>query len=96
MYPCIESTIDIEASEKVVRLWINETEIKEETALHETIAKDIKDFIEMDSPTRNELVEFCRANVPNLNAIQIKDNSKDHSDYGLVVYLVEFSTDVHG
>lgn len=102
---CIESTLDIEESGIIVRLWINEDKI--ETAYYSNLGLEakIRDFIKElgqkmekglidDSPKSNNerLMEFCYKAEPRLNAIQIKNKT-----HGVVAYLVEFNDkDPHG
>lgn len=103
-YPCIESTLDMTVRGITIRLWINEKTI--ESAYYPNLGYEakIRDYVEemvllkktgiVIDTSKNEqeaLVEFCKKVIPNLNAIQIKNET-----HGLVVYLVDFQDDPHG
>lgn len=95
MYPCIESTIDFSPkSDITVRLWINESEIKDDYMLEHHISA-ITDYVLQKSPSNNELIPYVRSIIPNLNAIQVQ-RKVGNLNFGCVAYLVDFSEDVHG
>ncbi len=93
-YPCIESTLDIELGIYTVRLWINQKEVPVEYLEEENMIKRIRDFYDKNIPTARELFAFIE-DFENLNAIQIQVRSNDVK-FGTVIYLVDFSSDVHG
>lgn len=99
-YPCIESTLDITVRQGTIRLWIQEKEIKDSYMANSGYAKGIQSFIEEGFHRKNniDIAEFIIREIPNVNAIQIipvKGDSRGF-DEGMVVYTVDFSSDVHG
>lgn len=91
-YPCIETTLDYEYGDYVIRLWLNEKTVTER------IYPDLISFIRESSCGTTQTSEIIAklANFENINAIQIKQKPKDGISWGVVVYTVEFAGDVHG
>ncbi len=93
-YPCIESTLDFELGNYIVRLWINKEAVPEDYLEEENMLKKIREFYEKHVPTAREMFTFIEA-FENINAVQIQFKAGDMK-FGTVLYLVDFSSDVHG
>lgn len=93
-YPCIESTIDLPFKDRLIRLWIDEEEVEENYHTNVGTVDALCDYLE-SNPTNEELVDYICKHIERVNAVQIKDRINGIS-YGVVAYLVDFSSDVHG
>lgn len=94
-FPCVESTADLDIGDRIIRLWINETEVKDFYADNEGIIKNLRNFLR-EWRANTEIVEFICTNVPRANAVQIKDK-EGVDQQGVVAYLVSFADDnIHG
>ncbi len=96
-YPCVEKTIDLSITNWQFRLWINCDNFDDEhwqksleeaekiltTAYRKNAVGEFKNWYEM--------FEYIIPKIPSLNAIQIKNES-----VGMVVYTVDFSSEIHG
>lgn len=91
---CIESTLEIELGNRLVRLWINETELKS-FYNNEHVTKQITKFCVTSMRTDAEIIEFVADNIPNCNAVSVGEIGKSERN-GAVIYLIPFSEDVHG
>lgn len=96
-YPCIESTLEFPYKDKLIRLWINQTEVKNKYPEDTVIADKLLQVLNKGYPDVGfkEAVEYLAKEHKNVNAVQIKDRESVEQD-GVVVYLVDFSSDVHG
>lgn len=104
-YPCIESTVDIPYQDQSIRLWIDETKVKNFHGYGtQSQRKPISDIVEKiliflnQKEIDNEvLIDFIHKNIPHVSAVQIKDKNHGTIQYGTVAYFVDFTTeDVHG
>lgn len=95
-YPCIESTEEFIFRDRRIRLWINETEVKDRYDNNLIISR-ILAYLEVGYPKidYSDLIEFVAQSMRTVNAIQISSDDV-HDRSGVVVYLVKFSEDVHG
>jgi hypothetical protein len=84
-YPCIESTLDFSIKDYKVRLWINEETLKD---VDNEIIENVKNF----NGDKVEIIEWCAANIPNINAVQVIGSD----GRGIVAYTVDFAEDLHG
>lgn len=97
-YPCIETTLDYETGNFIIRLWIDKTNSDDDTVKSsETIAylRGLTDGFWHHDSIFDLLIEKL-SKIPNINAFQIKEKAKDGISWGTVVYTVYFSEDVHG
>lgn len=107
-FPCIESTIDVYYGNRSIRLWINEQELKNSYELSKKYGIELNEFINkrreelaqarqgLESLTYQELVEYVQKNIPNVNAVQIREKVGS-LETGVVVYFVDFGDkDPHG
>lgn len=97
-YPCIESTIDIPFKKYLIRLWIDRKSIEESYDDDKYIADSIRYFLvkNVDVWNKKALIDYVAKKFSKVNAIQIKENKKEGREFGVVAYLVDFSSDVHG
>ena len=99
-YPCIESTLEIQDFDKVIRLWIDEEEVELNLKRGKKISDFIQDYLERINHDykSHELADWVHKNIPKINAIQVIDHNFDSNEsrYGMVYYLVDFEEDVHG
>lgn len=84
-YPCIESTYEFIVKSNKIRLWINETELKEIDNKTLALLKNIPG-------AKAEIINWCAANIPNINAVQVIDKEGK----GIVAYTVDFNDDLRG
>lgn len=105
-YPCIESTIEFKYKNYEFRLWINQDVLVDNYYQDHGYSKMIGTYIssieklgarDVDNDFQY-IVNFCVKNIEGLNAIQMRNIPENKNDpvYGVVVYTVDFSSDVHG
>lgn len=87
-YPLIESTLEFKAGNRTFRLWLKETDLREDYNL-ELLYKDLYPKLNNDNLTNRQAVECIVNNAPNLTAIQIKRIGLSR-DLGIVIYMVDF------
>lgn len=97
-YPCIESHIEFFQDNYLIRLWIDKKGLVDGNASDRiALIEKFRKFLYKTSANEHfvEVVEWATENIKGLNAIQISIPYGD-ATYGTVVYLVDFSSDVHG
>lgn len=103
-YPCIESTLDIQTIGGLIRLWIDEQKVEDQYYDNMGIAQKISDycisvlgknFDDNASGYADRIINFIAKEIPRVNAVQIKQ-TEGEVQHGVVAYLVDFSSDVHG
>lgn len=87
-YPCIEQTLDIKHKDRIIRLWLDEDKIPENSQRLLEIARAIEIFLPAE-PNNKELIEYIHRSFNKVNAVQIKDGNENLST-GIMVYFVEF------
>lgn len=107
-YPCIETTIEFNLGDWEFRLWIDRNDLENLNIHDGKIYQKAESFYRFNKPDRKAMLEYIIENTPRLNAIQLRDINKGYTmpisgipqevptRNGVVVYLVEFSSDIHG
>lgn len=90
---CIESTIDLQIGDYGVRMWIDKPEIPKDHREDQEVMKRLLKLT-YKPITERKLLDWCMANVPNLNAVQVRNGA-----VGTVLYTKAFTDgedDPHG
>lgn len=106
-FPCIESTLDIPIVDLdrnldlTIRLWINEESLdairSHELDRLDAIDKSVKDYVNSLNFKYEvrDIIDFC-IKIEKINAVQVLTRFRGNTKFGVVVYTVDFSNDVHG
>lgn len=89
-YPCVESTLEVTIGDKMVRLWINQTEVPSVLPAYRVLVGEIKRRV---MTTKIQDFMDWLGTYPNINAAALlrTDPRDGNSQLGVVVYYVPFA-----
>jgi hypothetical protein len=94
-WPCVEATLDIEGlAGCICRLWIEQGDT---VPMAEKEARRIVTIVRGTLGTVDHIVDVLAREIPGLSAVQfMSDGSSGRYKQGVVYYVKDFTTDVHG
>jgi hypothetical protein len=95
-WPCVEATLDILIPDMTVRIWI---ELHGEGSVFDSHDEEVVTMVKEWKRSGTEtsvLVETLRKKFPELSAIQFIADLGGEYRPGVVYYVKDFTTDVHG